>query len=140
MSDSECSSDDSIPLAQVRQKIKEVLEIEDREFISDIVENIIRAVFETTHISEKYCLRKRKIKDLSNTKCKDSDVYKEKSLFHDSDQESECSETATDEEFYDSDKDPAFPQSCEVRKCKKEVWAACQKCLILVVGSILTKK
>ena len=130
MSDSECSSDDGIPLAQVRQKIKEVLEIEDREFINDIIENVIRAVFETTHndISEKYCLRKRKIKDLSYTKCKDSDVY------HDSDQDSEISETAaeSDEEFYDSDKDPAFAQSCEVRKCKKEVWAACHKCLILV--------
>ena len=67
-----------------------------------------------------------------NKKCKDSDVYKEKSLFYDSDQDSEVSETAADEEFYDSDKDPAFPQSCEVRKCKKEVWAACHKCLTLV--------
>ena len=132
MSDSECSSDDCIPLAKVRERIKEVLEIEDREFFSDIIENVIQAVFEMTRTSEKYCLRKRKGNDISHTKCKDSDSFSENSLLYDSNQDSECSETASDEEFYDSDKDPAFPQSCEVRKCKKEVWAACHKCLILV--------
>ncbi|XP_076453198.1 uncharacterized protein LOC143288506 [Babylonia areolata] len=36
-------------------------------------------------------------------------------------------------ECYDSDKDPEFnPGQCEVKRCKKEVWAACPDCEILV--------
>ena len=37
-----------------------------------------------------------------------------------------------DEFVHDSDSDPEYKQTCEVHLCKKEVWAACQRCLILV--------
>ena len=37
-----------------------------------------------------------------------------------------------DEFVHDSDSDPEYKQTCEVHLCKKEVWAACPRCLILV--------
>ena len=115
MSDSECSSDDCIPLAKVKAKIKEVNERQDHEFIKDIIETVIKEAVLKTQSSDEYCDRLRK------------------RTYKDSEKDSENCDIDFDDDFsYDSDKDPEFKQTCEVRCCKKEVWAACHKCLILV--------